>query len=291
MTDREIKIDIGGSGLKVYESPSPQGMRSVCFLVHGYNVSPEQAKRDFDSLILWTSRTGSAPSALTHASWRINWEGYARSWRNTLAKSFFSGLTYPGQIQTAERSAKCLADYILGLHGPGGGTPELIFVAHSLGCRLVLEALQHLSTAGGPRIRLIYFMAAAVPVHLVAPNNRLRNGAEFPMRAWIAYSGSDMVLAALFRIGQAVAERGFPWTAVGYSGQPATGLWTHQFETTNGHSDYFRDPDTARDLAAALEHQYSRPMRTRHIASRNEQISRSIADDQLPMRRIDRRTL
>src|SRR6266404_3859261 len=103
MEDRELQIVLRGRGLGVYADPEPKGRSRVCFLVHGYNVSPPEAKASFDRLLATMRWVSDVPSLVLHGSWRVNWEGYARSWRDTLARGTLSFLSYANQIAVATR--------------------------------------------------------------------------------------------------------------------------------------------------------------------------------------------
>jgi pimeloyl-ACP methyl ester carboxylesterase len=181
MQDRELKIDKGGTGLKIWPDPSPNGLSHAIFFVHGYNVAPEDAKRSFERLLANLRFVDRVPPGLASRSWRVNWEGYARSLLDSLSKGAFSFMTYPTQIGVAERSAAAFADYLRSLRGPRGTTMEVSFVGHSLGCRLVLEVLRSLNAQPGPKVRLIFLIAAAVPVHMVYPNRSLHSAAMLPL--------------------------------------------------------------------------------------------------------------
>lgn len=286
--ERELKIDKGGRGLKVWGT-SPTGRPHVCFLIHGYNVTPEEAQAAFDQLLAAMHFAGRVPPVLERESWRVYWEGYQRSVRNVLTKSRFGWLTYFYQVRIAKKSATCLAKYIAGLRGPGGTPVEISFIAHSLGCRLVLEALRELRDQPGPRVRVMAFMAAAVPAHMVYPGRALRSAAEAPERTWVLYSSTDYVLEAGFRLGQFFAgERGMPATAVGHAGEPESGLWTTRVATVNSHGGYFGDFDTARALAEAFDPGWVPP--SPKVLPARPQPQREMDRSQLPIKHLAART-
>ena len=265
MEDRELTIDLKGKGLGVYESPSPQGRRRICFLVHGYNVSPPEAKEAFDTLVEVMRRVSVVPSLLAMSSWRVNWRGYSHSWRDTLTRGRLSFLGYSNQISVAKRSARALADHIAKMHGPEGTPVEIFFVAHSLGCRLVLEALNLLGQSGPP-VRLLFLMAAAVPGHMVYPRGSLRDAARLATSSYVLFSRQDPILEGGFRLGEFLGgERGFPPMAVGFSGEPEQGLWARRILTENDHSSYFRDANTALELTRAIGHFKQRPFTRRNL--------------------------
>lgn len=130
-----------------------------------------------------------------------------------------------------------------------------VFIAHSLGCRLVLEALDRLSprdrSALLPRIQL-FLMAAAVPTERVAVGGELRDLARGCAAVDIYHSDQDEALGIAFRLGQRLAEGRFS-EAVGLRGAPAE-LWgdRRHDKTPHRHGDYWTKDEVGYEIAGVL---------------------------------------
>src|SRR6185369_5317013 len=98
-----------------------------------------------------------------------------------------------------------------GVHSTEALATEIIFVAHSLGCRVVLEALRELLDGRAPdaeshRVPGVCLMAAAVPTFMVDGNARLAGAAMVPRASYVLHSRADMVLRFTFPSGQGAAS-------------------------------------------------------------------------------------
>lgn len=178
-------------------------------LIHGFNTSEEDAlrvMRPFQKLLEEAFGPG-APSVLTST-----WAG----------KSPLLQLGYPFRISFACASAQALLVEIQRRYR-SAPQEDLILVAHSLGCRLVLEFLALLSQVGKPgglgRLTIV-LMAPAVPVHRVEPGGSLEPGLAAADRLHILHSHSDEALGWVFRSGQTAAMDGWFPHAVGLAGDP-----------------------------------------------------------------------
>jgi hypothetical protein len=90
---------------------------------------------------------------------------------------------------------------------------EVEFIAHSLGCRVVMEILHHLVAAGhAPRIRRVCLMAAAVPMEKLEPggdfSDTLTALAANGTQIFVMHSRQDKVLHFAFPLGQAMGGPG-----------------------------------------------------------------------------------
>lgn len=137
---------------------------------------------------------------------------------------------------------------------------ELDIIAHSLGCRVALEALLLLRKRGLPRVRSICLMAAAVPAEMLEPSGRFHEllvqlGSE-GTRIEVLHSDSDTVLHYAFPPGQAAAGVGegslralgrvgvttiMPWAGSSLNGESVPGA---------KHGDYWGHSGTEPSKAA-----------------------------------------
>jgi hypothetical protein len=155
------------------------------------------------------------------------------------------------------------------------GTRELVVVAHSLGCRLVLEFLGCLrqeaakaagraAEGGGPgqpavfavlpglETLIIFLMAGAVPVGAI---ERRPDDVRVPRHIIVMHSAADRVLRGAFPLGQTFARGEQDWfpEAVGLRGLPSSARWTSAEDMADyDHGDYWPMVETARVVASYL---------------------------------------
>lgn len=166
-------------------------------------------------------------------------------------KPFLSALFYSKTVKTAQICGERFAEYLnkLNLISTSNQQPRIILIGHSLGCRLLLEALKKTIKTN---LRLeVFLMAPAVPVSMVRPGQPLNPSISSTEKYNILYSRKDSVLNRFFGIGQAMAGEGFN-EAVGLKGNPARGVWSNSKETTYDHSGYWKGEESAKWIAAQL---------------------------------------
>lgn len=233
----------------------------VLVLIHGFNVTQGDADRSYDEFVNHLSTDVRTQVV------RLYWPGDAATKADTArsARGFFSrvksAFSYPVTPEVAIESAQQLRILLMRAfrerQAQGRNRPlEICFVAHSLGCRLTIEAIELLLGATGTSAELPFtvLMAAAVPQFLVT-SGRFRNTIAQLPRLWVLHSRSDGVLFWAFRPGQILDT---PWhrvrsvAALGRSGIVSServsvveGQW--------GHSEYWRD----RDIAEAVDTELS----------------------------------
>ncbi len=185
--------------------------------------------------------------------WEFYWPGYEEDYSQVLtvrtgrepSSPLVTGYFYFRQVPKAKTYGEMLGRYVLALQGETQET-EVILIGHSLGCRLILEALSYIARQGAPRgkVPAVLLMAAAVPVSLVELGGDLRAGLEFcPMR-FILFSHRDWVLWGCFPLGQELAnDGGIAPRAVGWRGGPE-GCWTGRQRTHLFHGQYWADEGT-----------------------------------------------
>jgi hypothetical protein len=193
--------------------------------IHGFNVSRSEARdayRGFSATIQLGKRLHEL---------RLFWPGDA----NLGAADFMDFASYPTDIEDARDSARPLARFLAQLEAHVTRRPmRYVFIAHSLGCRLLLEMLKLVWdgevegwTRWTPsRVPLACIMAAAVPVQMVEPGGRLSDCTTLAERWLVLYSHRDIVLSSAFPLGQTLAAamgiESRPYVdAVGLRGEPS----------------------------------------------------------------------
>jgi hypothetical protein len=228
-------------------------------LVHGYNNSESEALKAFNRFVSYIEQI---EPRLVADMGVVFWPG---DWRIPL----FRKAAYPWRVITARESAGLLTDYLESLRDDQGRPAELILVAHSLGCRFVLESLRmHLATGVDRRITLI-LMAAAVPLTWVQQEAHWLS-ATHHLRTVILFSSADRVLHRAFPVGQSLAEPhfGLSQEAVGRFGRPTEGVWWRRQEMSGyDHGDYWGSKGIARILCILLGRSAPRELHLRELTS------------------------
>jgi pimeloyl-ACP methyl ester carboxylesterase len=255
-------------------NPQTGGHTRLTFFVHGYNNILATAER--------TWRRSTFPMLIDHGvSDRRLGEIVLFYWPGDVAKSsLVSAPFYPMLIEAALRAADELATYLATL-GKNSPRIRLKFVAHSLGCRVVLEALARLAkSAHRVDVEDILLMAAAVSEGLCTPGTNTMFGGRLARCSEQAlHSSKDRVLHMAFIAGEILA-RDLPvagWAAVGRTGGPS-GRWSPtNVDTKLGHSDYWKDSSSVGRIAELLGlpgRIKSWPVRSREPRSRPDPASR-----------------
>jgi hypothetical protein len=224
-------------------SPHPSRMvvrgHRATLIVHGYNNDPEDAGKSYSAF--YVELGGLLHSHQVDHLWEVYWPGYVPI-KSRKIQTAVTAPTYSYQVLKAPDVGKALADHILA----APDLREVQFIAHSLGCRVVLETLKHLRNAAalGHQISItaICLMAAAVPVSSVDSGAPLEGAAKFAAKHYILYSPADHVLKWYFRPGQFLAI-GNRWSqAIGRFGKPES-CWTNRWEnvlnTGLDHGEYY----------------------------------------------------
>ena len=243
----------------------PEVPGRMIVLVHGYNNDKAQAEACYEAM------TRMLPDYDREAVWEFYWPGFIerltgastdtplslashRDHRETESRYLMSVLSYPAQVIKSKQVGLALGRFLERLR-----PDAVIFVAHSLGCRVTLEAIRFLvSTGTTGRIALpgACLMAAAVPTYLVdtpSATGGLRTAATAIGRSFVLHSTHDRVLRVAFPIGQTGAREGFLPEAVGLNGGPDT-PWSARGDTGLGHSDYWTHLSTAPAALRAIGH-------------------------------------
>jgi hypothetical protein len=212
------------------------------FLVHGFNSVRQDARASYEYFRgRLSEHLRTIENSLIYVYWPADW-----------ALQAISPLSYRDMVGLAVFLGPRFAKALMKFSGPGGGECELVIVAHSLGCRLVLEALTALrKTPDWHRFRItLILLAAAIPVPLVAsdPDSRTALG-ELAM-AGVCFSAADRVLDWAFRLGETRPGLFMP-EAVGLHGAPAR-MWSSRLKMNLRHTQYWQSRAVASYVAGRL---------------------------------------
>jgi hypothetical protein len=250
-------------------------------LVHGYNVSERQAKKSFTRFEEIMKQHLS--TLVENCCW-VFWPGDA----------YIPGvrtLAYPFLVKNATACAAELADYLIACKASDHRPSEIVLIGHSLGCRLIIEALAILAEKKKQKhlkeeLHLtVILMAAAVPVTLVCQGGSLYEGLSISSKRFIFFSRYDSVLKYVFSIGQRLARDGLdpPLEAVGLWGHPSTNVWTRTHEAPfHGHVDYWTSRIVVGDIAHLLKASIIVPIADRLVPIQLEPFERTAGTERLP---------
>ncbi|MEM7238892.1 MAG: alpha/beta hydrolase [Pseudomonadota bacterium] len=241
-----FRVLASGGGVRPRPVISLTGLerqRKIVLLIHGFNTTKIEAREGYEAFDDLLKRV--APR-LARCLCPVYWPG----------DSHLKAGGYPWLVNRAAECGDQLANWLASQKG------EIIIVAHSLGCRLTLEALSALaSLGGGPKIR-VFLMAAAVPVELIRQVGHLRDGLERAESVDVLHSEADGVLAVWFRLGQSLApgEGQMLPEAVGLRGRPGKDVWTRAAEMPGySHGEYWIGPRMASHVAHRLGAPVAKP--------------------------------
>lgn len=229
--------------------------RHVLVLVHGFNNTESDANAAYDGYVdllrprLEQSRV--APDAVA----KLHWPGNEAI--GPLSACDVAG--YPVDVERALQAVHPLAVFLWRLVSASAGRRRISLVGHSLGCRLITEAMCRLgrTTPYGPPLGVVMLMAAAVPVELAKAVAPLSLAASRTGKLLKAYSTTDWVLLLAFPAGQSLAcaagyEREAYVEAIGRHGDPS-GFGELFCRSGNGHSDYWTDEYAAAILLFTID--------------------------------------
>jgi pimeloyl-ACP methyl ester carboxylesterase len=214
-------------------SSSDLGSSNILLLVHGFANSPKKAHASYEKFIARLSAEDESFPGTWGAVCEFHWPG------DYSGHPVLSALSYSARVPVAIGSGQRLAQF---LHEDELLTEKknLYIVAHSLGCRVALEALNEIGRFKeykGPVVRAVALLAAAVPVEYCLPDTGEYKRMS-SMDQHVFFSRHDMVLFGPFGPGQFFfGERGH---AVGRNGGPGE-RWQGTTDTKLGHGDYWED--------------------------------------------------
>lgn len=216
----------------------------MIILTHGYNVSEEGAEDAYKEFQKKFNKYSNQLSTLNKA---IYW----LTWPSDKPNKLDSIVSYFKTIDVAKNCGEKLAEYLNKLNfSASNKQPHIILIGHSLGCRLLLEALKQTIKTN---FKLeVFLMAAAVPLSMVQPGQELNPSISSKEKYRILYSKKDLVLKYTFPIGQKLAGEGFD-RAVGFTGNPKMGVWSNTKDMENyNHSDYWKGEESVQWILSQL---------------------------------------
>jgi Alpha/beta hydrolase of unknown function (DUF900) len=179
--------------------------RDVLFVAHGFNVSRSEGARSFAQLEPYLRGTGALGPADVFLG--VLWPG--DFWIPVINYPFEGGVA----MDCGRRLARFCGDTLAAAH-------SFSFVSHSLGARVILEAVQNL---GGRKARMMCLTAAAIDRYcLTAEYARAVQNTE---NVAVLASHEDHVLKLAFPVGDIIADllhhdHPFLQKALGYDGPP-----------------------------------------------------------------------
>lgn len=220
----------------------------LLLLVHGFANDEQEAHASFKAFQSALAATIGFDSGLLGSVWEFHWPG------NRPGNGVIDVATYSARVGNAGGSGLRLAQFLeqLGQTHHLKARQQLFIVAHSLGCRVALEAVQEISdnpAYQGPTIRGVFLLAAAVPVFECLPSGSYQP-LENEAGEYVFFSRSDKALKTIvFGTGQRIF--GEPGHAVGRNGLPDK-RWTSSRRTGLQHDQYWGNADVADYIAAKL---------------------------------------
>ena len=209
----------------------------LIILVHGFNVDLEGARGTYKEFYeKLRVQVGPTPIERYGTFLGFYWPGDHQSWPASVT-------TFPARIPVAQLAGRQLAEFIKQCLRPD---QEVFFVAHSLGCRVVLETLYEIAvlnasgTARLATVRGVFLMAGAVPYRLCEDGAILRRR-DPKLRDWVIHSTSDRTLTGAFPGGEWLFSEG-GGEAIGRHGWPIASppRWHRNVRTKLDHPDYWK---------------------------------------------------
>lgn len=227
--------------------------RRYVLFVHGYSVSDPQAEAEYEHVANLFLKI--APS-LRGQMGMFLWPGDEHFF-------FTSKWAYPKQVENARDSAPMFARYLQSLFDPADGFPQIVIIAHSLGSRVVLEALDYVQPIARRRRIQAFLTAAAYPVKNVPSLSAPKDTSVS-----VFHSRTDLALRAFRYLENS--------EAVGLRGQPRD-VWDNSTEMKNyGHGSYSRSAEVHAMICRAIGFSVPRSLAARSLTSRFPVPNRSL---------------
>ncbi len=247
-----------------YDTTDPNGNWRTVFFIHGYNVDENDARISFDNMIRKLRRKN-IPPEIINSIWKFYWSG-------SLKNKALSTISFSKQIPNAVESAKVFTEYLNELRGPSNTPMQIILVAHSLGCRLLVETIVN-HVKGKNNIYKVLLMAAAVPVFLIDKKIYKTPLQQDVDLRYNMFSKKDWIVSKLiFGSGSSLAGEGFFPKAVGGTGKPES-MWTENHSTNLKHSQYWNSTQVVNMLRKMLNFTVPRELIKRYLEKREFHIN------------------
>lgn len=212
------------------------GQRRI-FLVHGFNTPRDRAQNGYRS---FEASLRERDPSLANAIVEVHWPGDERL---PIAGPAY----YAEKVRRAIEAAREIGRVLSRLKQGSGANPIVALVGHSLGCRLILEALWNASRQNRD-LQLdkthLFLMGAAVAVGVVEEEPVINDLVRRCATRTVFHSQSDRALKRFFVPGQQIAiwlnydfRRVRKKTAVGLRGEPLGSLWTAR----EAFDDYYHE--------------------------------------------------
>ncbi|MEM9584655.1 MAG: alpha/beta fold hydrolase [Pseudomonadota bacterium] len=265
------------------------------FLVHGFAVSEAGARHayweyaralgglDYDADFHWTTLK---PIGVT-------WPGDTPS-----SLPMGNQANYAFRVRDGIESGRVFGGYLATLRAQHDvWQPEIVLIGHSLGCRLILEALETFADRNGDLTKVrVCLMAAATPEGLVAgpvdpEETKLERAFAGVRFSYVAYSLNDLVLQTAFEPGQFWARNlikdaskrdirapGKRTRAIGRRGLPKVAAGT-RIQRRIGHGEYWKDSVVAKSFAkCVLNPKYATELQCKSHPEDRSILARMIPD-------------
>jgi pimeloyl-ACP methyl ester carboxylesterase len=225
----------------------------MIILVHGFDVPQQSAAESLgafrERLLSRLSGSGGAEPSV----WAFYWPGD------------LSRAAFPAAIPRAELAGERLGELLTTLDP----AQQVVLIGHSLGCRVVLQALHYVADAKAKGrtsadVPLACLLAAAVPIGRCAGNGAPYRREVIKNTVHVLFSRADGTLRSWFRVGQALYEN--MGEAVGLNGLPGD-RWTDPFDTGLKHKDYWSADTSVNKVAEIIAPTRPRGMATWHLPS------------------------
>ncbi|WP_374049275.1 alpha/beta fold hydrolase [Sinomonas sp. ASV486] len=218
--------------------------KRLVILVHGFNVSDEDATQAY------RQHLRALRIAMAYREPKRLGEFIGFHWPGDHPDPLLSKLTFAARPPDAIRSGERLVEYLEEIKPQ----PEVVIIAHSLGCLVALAALNRISTKARrvgylpPRITHLFLMAPAVQI------DACRNTGAYAARICderIFFSDKDRTLEKVFKLGGYLYD-GVKSDAVGYLGLPTWGRWSWRYREQLDHGEYWSSTRVAGDIVDCL---------------------------------------
>jgi pimeloyl-ACP methyl ester carboxylesterase len=250
---------------------------NIVVLIHGYQTGPEKAGERYRDFRDATRRVNGGGIEAFGAIQHVYWQG---------EHPFLpvSVLGFPIRTNVAHGAGSVLATDWFKQWSP---KQRVHIVAHSLGCRVALDAAREVEVLrrrgeyDGAQIAGLYLLAAAVPMDLCANAEILPRPHDHDQH--VVHSAQDRVLLTFGMGSWFTNERGM---AVGRFGDPIPGRWATSLPTDLGHGDYWNSPLVAEHVCMLLGLIPWRNLQRRYLAASSAGGARELYELELSARRL-----